>query len=551
MQRAHDNGEFFTPPSLVQTIVNVIEPDHGIVLDPACGSGGMFVQSSHFIEQRGQDTGAARSPSTARRRTATTIRLAKMNLAVHGLEGNIARGHHLLPGRAQPVRQVRLRHGQSARSTWTWWTPSKVKDDRRLPFGLPGVNKDEEGLQRQLPLDLLLLELPEREGPRRLRHVLAGLQRRARRGGGAPQDRRDRRRGRDDLHPLQLLLHPHRALRAVVLRPGQARRAPGQGADARRAQRLPQGHAQDLRLLPRAAREPHRHRLALPRPAGALPRPGEGTTSNRRAPRLRGCRRLYDPSTRHSRPCASNFEALGASLSKLKTLAKEKTQPFMDELGELGDAAKAYVADRDSLLKALAAFVAKHEAALPTTNKAQHATRQAFDPAAEKLKGLVKQVDLLYKLCARAGQLAAELSADDAVAMHLDRQAASKRVKQLDEERKAAVEQLKQAAYFHRQVAWLQDRFPKAELEAVPGLCKTRDAEGDQEPPTGASPPAATSASLRKRRTRTSTSSRLCVTSTPSWSISTRRQRSWRRRFRPTSRGWGYELADTQHWGLR
>jgi type I restriction enzyme M protein len=47
-QGAHDNGEFFTPPSIVQTIVNVIEPDHGIVFDPACGSGGMFVQSSHL-----------------------------------------------------------------------------------------------------------------------------------------------------------------------------------------------------------------------------------------------------------------------------------------------------------------------------------------------------------------------------------------------------------------------------------------------------------------------------------------------------------------------
>ena len=53
-QGAHDNGEFFTPPSIVQTIVNVIEPDHGIVFDPACGSGGMFVQSSHFIEDAGR-----------------------------------------------------------------------------------------------------------------------------------------------------------------------------------------------------------------------------------------------------------------------------------------------------------------------------------------------------------------------------------------------------------------------------------------------------------------------------------------------------------------
>jgi len=55
-KKAHDNGEFFTPPSIVQTIVNVIEPDHGIVFDPACGSGGMFVQSSHFIEEEGYDT---------------------------------------------------------------------------------------------------------------------------------------------------------------------------------------------------------------------------------------------------------------------------------------------------------------------------------------------------------------------------------------------------------------------------------------------------------------------------------------------------------------
>ena len=59
MQGAQDNGEFFTPPSLVQTIVNVIEPDHGIVFDPACGSGGMFVQSSHFIERLGLDTRTA------------------------------------------------------------------------------------------------------------------------------------------------------------------------------------------------------------------------------------------------------------------------------------------------------------------------------------------------------------------------------------------------------------------------------------------------------------------------------------------------------------
>src|SRR5690606_40065677 len=50
-QGAHDGGEFFTPVSLVQLIVNVLEPDHGKIFDPACGSGGMFVQSAHFMER--------------------------------------------------------------------------------------------------------------------------------------------------------------------------------------------------------------------------------------------------------------------------------------------------------------------------------------------------------------------------------------------------------------------------------------------------------------------------------------------------------------------
>ena len=60
----------------------------------------------------------------------------------------------------------------------------------------------------------------------------------------------------------------------------------------------------------------------------------------------------------------------------------------------------------------------------------------------------------------------------EAAAEFFDRRAASRRLKRLDEERKAAVEQLRLAVYFHRQIVWLQDRFPDAELAAVPGLCK-------------------------------------------------------------------------------
>ena len=86
--KAHDGGEFFTPISLVQMIVNVIEPDHGKVLDPACGSGGMFVQSAHFIETMKKNP-SEQVTFYGMEKNPTTIRLAKMNLAVHGLEGNI------------------------------------------------------------------------------------------------------------------------------------------------------------------------------------------------------------------------------------------------------------------------------------------------------------------------------------------------------------------------------------------------------------------------------------------------------------------------------
>ncbi len=145
MQGAQDNGEFFTPPSLVQMIVNFIEPDHGVVADLACGSAGMFVQSSHFIEHEGQDT-MKRVTFYGQEKTPSTIRLAKMNLAVHGLEGDIRDAntfyedeHRLPDGRplwghcdfmmANPPFNVDM------------VSADRVKDDRRLPFGLPGVNK--------------------------------------------------------------------------------------------------------------------------------------------------------------------------------------------------------------------------------------------------------------------------------------------------------------------------------------------------------------------------------------------------------------------------
>ena len=102
------------------------------------------------------------------------------------------------------------------------------------------------------------------------------------------------------------------------------------------------------------------------------------------------------------------------------------------------------------------------------------------------MKGLIKQIDLIYKLATRTAEAAGAVAVNKAAAEHLDRRELSRQIKALDSirhgwddtvagqplHRPGAVEQLKAAAYFHRHITWLQDRFPEAELRDVPGLVK-------------------------------------------------------------------------------
>lgn len=131
-------GEFFTPTSIVKLIVEIIEPFHGYILDPACGSGGMFVQSAEFVRRRqGKETGIG---IYGQERVAETVRLCRMNLAVHGLHGDIRQGNsyyednHNSPGRfdfvmANPPFNVNNIDKE------------RLKDDRsHYPLGMPRVD---------------------------------------------------------------------------------------------------------------------------------------------------------------------------------------------------------------------------------------------------------------------------------------------------------------------------------------------------------------------------------------------------------------------------
>ena len=142
---AQDDGVFFTPKSLVKMIVNVLEPSGGVLLDPACGSGGMFVQTGDFVNAAGMEANSAMT-FYGQEKVEYNAQLCLMNMAVHGLNGIIKSGDeantfyhdaHNLDGccdyvMANPPFNVDKVNSESAQSAG------------RLPFGLPSINAKKE-----------------------------------------------------------------------------------------------------------------------------------------------------------------------------------------------------------------------------------------------------------------------------------------------------------------------------------------------------------------------------------------------------------------------
>ena len=138
---ASDDGVFFTPKSLVKMLVNILEPEQGIMLDPACGSGGMFVQTGDFVNATGMNANTQMT-FYGQEKVEYNAQLCLMNMAVHGLNGCIISGDEAnsfyhdafnLAGNcdyviANPPFNVDKVKSESALSAG------------RLPFGLPGVN---------------------------------------------------------------------------------------------------------------------------------------------------------------------------------------------------------------------------------------------------------------------------------------------------------------------------------------------------------------------------------------------------------------------------
>ncbi|CAN5538854.1 class I SAM-dependent DNA methyltransferase [soil metagenome] len=129
-------GEFFTPTSLVKLIVEVIEPYHGRIFDPACGSGGMFVQSARFVENHHKNPNAE-IMVYGQEKTEETVRLCKMNLAVHGLEGDIRQGNSYYEDIHDAVGKFDFVMANPPFNV-DRIDKERLKDDKaRFPFGMP------------------------------------------------------------------------------------------------------------------------------------------------------------------------------------------------------------------------------------------------------------------------------------------------------------------------------------------------------------------------------------------------------------------------------
>ena len=135
-------GEFYTPTAIVRLIVEILEPFHGRILDPACGSGGMFVQSARFVAEHRKNPSAEIS-LCGQEKVEATVRLCRMNLAAHGLEGEIR----------QAITYYEDLHQSTGRFDFVLANPpfnvnavdkdrlaADVGPGRRFPYGLPRVD---------------------------------------------------------------------------------------------------------------------------------------------------------------------------------------------------------------------------------------------------------------------------------------------------------------------------------------------------------------------------------------------------------------------------
>ncbi|MBU4316222.1 MAG: type I restriction-modification system subunit M [Proteobacteria bacterium] len=474
-QKAHDGGEFFTPISLVSLIAKVLEPEGGTVLDPACGSGGMFVQSARFVEQQ-QLNPAERLTFRGLEKNPTTIRLAKMNLAVHGLEGDIQKAityyedPHELLGKADYVMANPPFNVDEIDS-------EKVKTDPRLPFGLPGVNKKKKvsnGNYIWISYFYSYLNSHGRAG-----FVMSSQASSA---------------GRDEAIVRQKLIETGDVDIMVAIRSNffYTRTVPCELWFLNRAK--PEAYKDKVLMIDarnifrKVTRKIYDFSPEQEQNLLAIVRLYRGETGKYLDLVAGYCQQVLDETEacfnvsldgETLEPLPDFIVGLEGFMQSAVSLIKStsKDHPCHDIQKELEPAFAIFKKDVADYKNALAEQQPLWKKQQPQNG----ALKKAVDrlaPLGQTSRDLIKQMDLQYKLASRLFEV---VSQDPELKQTAKGKATNtlgtlrSRLKKLDDTRSQAVEQLKQVRYFWKQAHWLTQRFPEARLKDVEGLVKLVD----------------------------------------------------------------------------
>jgi type I restriction enzyme M protein len=443
-------------------IVYVIEPNHGKILDIAIGTAGMFVQSSHFMELSHKNP-TEQATFYGLEKNPVTIRLAKMNLAVHGLEGNIQKAityyedPHEMIGKADFVMSNPPFNVDEVDA-------EKIKNDPRLPFGLPGVNKKgavSNGNYLWISYFYSYLNEHGRAG------FVMSSQASSAGGGEAKVRQKLIETGYVDAMmsirsnffytrtvPCELWFldrnKPEKMLDKVLM------------IDARNVYRKVTRKIYDF-----------------------SPEQRKNLTSivwlyrGQEERFLKLVEEYIDTTITEAKNSVAPVEDFTQKLADLL----EKLEPFLkklpddavhaETLKELRGARTTFMQDAAAFHKTLeeAATSCKSNA---RDNAGLRQSAERLAPLSEQSHDLVRQVDLLFKLVSRLIDICENELKAKGSEHWVSRETSSGR-KALDESRKEAVEQLKKVHYFHKQAHWLQERFPEAKLRDVEGLVKLVD----------------------------------------------------------------------------
>jgi len=459
MAEGQGGGEFFTPRSVVRLMVEIIEPQGGRVLDPACGSGGMFVQSAQFIEAHRQELEAKGQDTSVfvcgQEKEGETVKLARMNLAVNGLRGEIKQG----------ITYYEDQHNSFGQFDYVLANP---------PFNVDDVS------------------LSAVEGDRRFNTY------------GIPRNKTKAKKSEQGKETVPNANYLWINLFATSLR------EPGNGTPGGRAALVMANSASDARHSEAEIRQSLIENNLI---YGMLTLPSnmfytvtlpatlwffdKGKTDERIL--FIDARNIFTQIDRAHREFSEEQIQNIAIISRLhkgrraeftalidryfatgmQRLAENQTQvePVSQKILEVLDdtAGKDAVAhlletwqQLAPLEKAYAAYQKQHAAAsVEKHNAAQQALRATFDPFFTRLHDCLKQID---KAVGRHEKTLAEQAKEAG-----KRQTADRATKQLKSALEALHSEVKNTESAFAHIHWLQERFPMAKYEDVTGLCKLAD----------------------------------------------------------------------------